>query len=116
MHYNMSKNTRNKGDLALVLLSTVMGIMIVMFGFSVTQLTDTNPSDVVAQEPMPIWTGVLTAMVFYVVWGVGLTGGWLCHERNNRLLLRHAIGWPVTGYIAWHNGPEPILAKVDEGN
>ena len=111
-----SKKACDKETLVMAVVFTLMGLMMTLMGFALSQLTDTNPSDVVPSDPMPIWTGLLMALCAYAIWGAGIIGINLCGEQNGKVLMRYAYGWPVMVFIAWHNGPRPARVKVAIGS
>ena len=111
-----SKKACDKETLVMAVWFSLMGFLVTFMGFCLTQLTDTNPSDVVPSDPMPIWAGLLLALFFYAIWGALIIGINLCSEQDGKVLMHYAYGWPVMVFIAWHNGPRPAQENRTNGS
>ncbi len=63
---------------------------------------------IVAGTPdSPNWAlRALAVMAGWVGYGSLMSTAVGCAERTSQVLV-NAAGWPVTYFVAWHNGPDP---------
>jgi hypothetical protein len=109
LYSGMSNKKHARLDLLLLVMLAIMGLMATLLFLGLPQMAN---SGVEESNPMSLWVGVVAALICYAFYGVTVIGTLCHHEHDNKLLIRYAYGWPVMGFIAWYNGPEPIPAKV----